>query len=138
VTEHIGDGIMLRLETGRDWDHFPGCKKCFFFSNMSRPTFVFNGKRGKAGGTWSWTFTSIWYRSYKKSGARPLLPLHAFTVSKGTTWPLLARPPREDPPHHTQERQPGQKSFTLNRNDWPSVAERLGLGLRGLLCTVDR
>lgn len=37
VTEHIGDGIVIRLETGRDGDHFPGRKICFSFQTSQEP-----------------------------------------------------------------------------------------------------
>ena len=37
-----------------------------------------------------------------------------------------------------QERVDRLKIFTLNWIDWLSVAEWLGLGLKGLICTIDR
>jgi hypothetical protein len=37
VTENIGDAIEIRLETGGDGDHFPGCKKCFSFQTCQDP-----------------------------------------------------------------------------------------------------
>jgi hypothetical protein len=33
---------------------------------------------------------------------------------------------------------PAKNIFTLNRQDWLSVAEWLGLGLKGLICTIDK
>jgi hypothetical protein len=30
------------------------------------------------------------------------------------------------------------KIFKINRKDWLTVAQWLGLGLKGLICTIDR